>query len=929
MSPEQVLAKRVPIDHRTDVYSLGATLYELLTLRPPFDGDDRQELLRQVAFEEPITPRRLNRAVPRELETIVLKAMEKNPTERYATAQVLADDLRRFLRDEPIQARRPTLVQIAAKWSRRHRTLVWSTAALFLVAVALSVGGAWWAQQQQLKYDAEQARQETERVRQEAEMTRAVEDGFHAIAREQQQPRPDWNKVEKILERIEGRLGQGGPDELRWRVQAARKELSKVRKNQEMVAKLEEARLQRAAAGKGGWDSEGARQLFEKAFAWYGLDVRSGPMEEVAAQIEASPIREELVIALDEWSRSAPAERKRLRALANRADADAWRRQLRDALQQPKAERDRLVRQMADDPHVAELPLASLIFLTGALDNMDAPERAVALLSDARQRSPRDFWVNFELAGALYHVSQPGEAVRYFTAAQALRPDSVAVLTNLGSALATQKRWAEAEAVLREAIRLRPDFPQAHISLGHLLSDQKKWPEAEAEDREAVRLNPDFPQAHYNLGNFLASQKKWPEAEAAYRQAIRLNRDFTEAHYSLANLLASQKKWPEAEAVLREAIRLNPDDAYAYNNLGKLLYDQKKWPEAEAAYRQAIRLKPDEAYPHNNLANLLSDQKKWPEAEAELREAIRLKPDYSEAQYNLGLLFAAQKKWPEAEAAYRQAIRLKPDHPDPHHALGSLLASQKKWPEAEAAYRQAIRLEPDFALAHCYLGRVLGEQERYAESLAALRRGHELGSKQPGWPNPSARWVREAEQLVALDAKLPKVLSGEVQPAGAGERIALAQLCQIHKKRYAAAVRLYAAAFAEQPRLADDLGAGRRYDAACAAALAGCGQGEDAADLDDHERARLRQQALDWLRADLATWRQLFEKDPDTVRPVLVQRMRQSLADKDFAGVRGPEALARLPQLERQAWRTLWEDVAETLVGVEKTTAPEQKSGMK
>ncbi len=95
MSPEQALAKRVVVDHRTDVYSLGATLYELLTLEPAFSGSDRQELLRQIAFEEPRPLRRIDRTVPSELETIVLKAMEKNPTERYASAKELADDMRR------------------------------------------------------------------------------------------------------------------------------------------------------------------------------------------------------------------------------------------------------------------------------------------------------------------------------------------------------------------------------------------------------------------------------------------------------------------------------------------------------------------------------------------------------------------------------------------------------------------------------------------------------------------------------------------------------------------------------------------------------------------------------------------------------------------------------------------------------------------
>src|SRR5439155_364276 len=139
MSPEQALAKRVVIDHRTDVYSLGVTLYELLTLEPAFGGSDRQELLRQIAFEEPRPPRRLNKAIPAELETIVLKAMEKNPAERYGTAQELADDLQRFLKDEPLRARRPSLVQRGQKWARRHRPVVTSvivaTAAVLAIAI--------------------------------------------------------------------------------------------------------------------------------------------------------------------------------------------------------------------------------------------------------------------------------------------------------------------------------------------------------------------------------------------------------------------------------------------------------------------------------------------------------------------------------------------------------------------------------------------------------------------------------------------------------------------------------------------------------------------------------------------------------------------------------------------------------------------------
>jgi serine/threonine protein kinase len=137
MSPESAAggARRAPVDHRTDVYSLGVTIYEMLTLQPAFGGSDRSEILRRIAEEEPRPPRRLSPRIPRDLETVVLKAMAKEPARRYQSAGELAADLARFLDGLPVLARRSPLWRKAVTWIRRHRT----TASLIATGIAATL----------------------------------------------------------------------------------------------------------------------------------------------------------------------------------------------------------------------------------------------------------------------------------------------------------------------------------------------------------------------------------------------------------------------------------------------------------------------------------------------------------------------------------------------------------------------------------------------------------------------------------------------------------------------------------------------------------------------------------------------------------------------------------------------------------------------
>lgn len=151
MSPEQAAGKRMPVDHRADIYSLGATLYELLTLHPIFSGEDRVALLQQILNEDPRPLRQFDSAIPVELETIVLKATAKSPLDRYATAGDMAADLRRFLDERPILARRPTLVDRFRKWMRRHPSFVGAAVILMVCGlIGLAIFSALVAQEQSL-----------------------------------------------------------------------------------------------------------------------------------------------------------------------------------------------------------------------------------------------------------------------------------------------------------------------------------------------------------------------------------------------------------------------------------------------------------------------------------------------------------------------------------------------------------------------------------------------------------------------------------------------------------------------------------------------------------------------------------------------------------------------------------------------------------
>ncbi len=733
MSPEQALGATDVVDHRTDVYALGATLYELLTSHPVFGGSDRQELLRQVVFEEPRRLRQLNPAVPVELEVIVLKALDKEARARYATARELADDLRRFLEDRPICARPPSSLDRVRKWARRHRPAVRvATAAALAILMVAAVAVGWICRDAAAR-----------RAKIAAELQSALRDvrDFQRSGK--------WSEAQAAAA-VARELLRDGAECLPGAEEAEHvlRELAGEEADRKLLDRLERIRFLQAEVDikENRFSLEKVFPQYRPAFAAYGWVPEALPAEDAAASLRHRPaaVQGTVAAALDHWlilARYKGAREERwLEQVLAAGDPDAWRGRVRQA-----RELDDLpaLKEQACNPAAITQPPEELFLLGMSLQQRGAKGEHLALLRRAREAFPGDFWLNHDLATALEESQPPQfeEASRFLSAAVALRPDNAGVRLNLGIALWKMGRVDEAVAAFRQAIKLRPDYAMAHCQLAILLA---VW----------------------------------------------------------------------------------------------------EWPD---------------------------------EALVEAARALELQPDLARAYY----------------------------------AIGEARVCRCRYIEAEAAFRRAIELEPDHAEAYCQLGDVLRRQGRFAAALASYERGHKLGSRRPNWVFPSARWVQETRRLCELEPGLPDVLRGTLRPADA-ERETYAGLCQF-KRYFAAAARLRFDAMAADPRAPGRGNFERTYSAACAAAQAGCGQGEDAGRLRAEERTRWRKQALEWLRVNLDEYAKFLDGTNLLDRRIAQRNLRHWQSDVTLDGLRGPSALAALPADEARAWRQFWADVASAL----------------
>jgi serine/threonine-protein kinase len=549
---------------------------------------------------------------------------------------------------------------------------------------------------------------------------------------------------------------------------------------------------------------------------------------------------------------------------------------------------------------------------------------AIACYQKALDLDPKNAQAHNNLGAALYAKGDLDGAIACWKKALGLAPKYAYAHSNLGTALKDKGDLGGAIACYQKALGLDPKKAYAHNNLGNALMAKGDLGGAIACFQKALDLDPKNAQSHYNLGNALMAKGDLDGAIACYQKALHLDPKNAKSHTNFGISLAAKGDLDGAIACYQKALHLDPKLAQAHSNLGVALAAKDDLDGAIACHQKALGLDPKNAKSHAIFGNALAAKGDRDGAIACWKRALHLDPKLAGAHYNLGAALAAKGDLDGAIACYQKALGLDPKNAKAHYNLGNALKDKGDLEGAIACYQKALELDPKLAEAHCNLGHVLRRQGRFAEAVASLRRGHELGSKRPGWPYPSAQWVRDAERLLALDQKLPALLQGATSPANPGEALTLAQMCQEHKRRHVAAARLYADAFTAEPKLAADLNQQHRYNAACSAALAAAGQGEDARLLPDKMVTMFRGWALSWLRADLTTYAKLAEQNKPALKLTIQQRLAHWRRDSDLTSVRDPQALDRLADNERAAWQALWREVDELLTRVAKKDEPTQ-----
>jgi tetratricopeptide (TPR) repeat protein len=650
VSPEQIRKPQM-VDCRSDVYSLAATYYECLTLRPPFEGNTVNETLTSVISREAVPPKKYCPRLSADFNTVLLHALEKSPEDRYQTVAEFAADIENVLEFKPITAKRPSITHRAYKTLRRS-PLKFVAIGVFILAIVLGyfVFSAYIEKRNKtiasklftIGRQKAQAKDFEEALAYYEKALRADPKNSEAyyragacyfLLKQYEKAIESYKRAIQIDSNFAGAYHNLGNvyDELAQYEEAIMVYKQAIRIDPNDVASYKRLGFTYGSAGQ----YEKERESYEKVIS-------------INPNYEFADTQNALGVAynrLGRYEEAAKALKQAVKVMPDEWDSYWW--------------------------------------LALSYDKLGDYVNAINAFEQCVRIKPDNTHAFFLLGLAYNKIGLYEKSIETYRHIIKIEPNYAHAHHWLGVAFQNLRRYKEAVEAFRKSLTIDPNYVPTYIDLGFTYSALNSYKDAIAAYKEAIKLDPNDALVYTELGDAYRKLGRNTEAVEAFKNAIRIDPNNINAYSNLGFTYHALGLYEKAIEFCKKVIEIDPNNVDIFNSLGVACNDSEHYEEAIRAYKEALKLNPRFAIAYSNLGLAYSNSGNYEEAIQNYKQAIRIDPNFATVHGNLGLAYQALKRYGEAIESHKQACKLS-DYKD-HFLVAALAAAYAEYGDFDKA----------------------------------------------------------------------------------------------------------------------------------------------------------------------------------------------------------------------------------------------------